>query len=209
MRPGLALLVCLGSAAAVSRTAAQAPVFTVTLQSETPRIEITNLLSDGRFVGLMRSGFPLRLHYRLELWHGRSGWFDQFVSEASWDAVARYDPLADDFVLIRTVRGVTRYATSEELERALEVPYKVPLKPKGAGKFYFLCRLEVTTLNDTDLEELTRWLKGDVGPAVSGEGNVGSAFARGVQRLLVRIAGLPRLTLEARSETFTRGAGGP
>jgi len=27
---------------------------------------------------------------------------------------------------------------------------------------------------------------------------------RGAQRILVRIAGLPRLTLEARSETFTR-----
>jgi hypothetical protein len=206
VRPGLALLVSLGGAAALSPAAAQAPVLTVTLQSETPRIETTGLLSDGRFVGLMRSGFPLRLHYRLELWHARSGWFDQFISEASWDAVARYDPLADDFILIRTVRGVTRYATTEELERALEVPYKVALQAKGSGKFYVLCRLEVTTLNDTDLEELTRWLKGDVSPAVTGEGNVGSALARGAQRLLVRIAGLPRLTLEARSESFTRGA---
>ncbi len=87
---------------------------------------------------------------------------------------------------------------------ALEIPYRVRLAPKTAGKFYFLCRLDVTTLNDTDLEELTRWLKGDVSPAVSGEGNVGGALVRGAQRILVRIAGLPRLTLEARSETVTR-----
>src|SRR2546425_2648273 len=46
----------------------------------------------------MRSGFPLRLHYRLELWRARSGWFDQFINQWSWDAVARHDPLADDFV---------------------------------------------------------------------------------------------------------------
>ncbi len=64
----------------------------------------------------------------------------------------------------------------------------------------------MTTLNDTDLEELTRWLKGDVSPALSGGGNVGNALARGAQRVLVRIAGLPHLTLEARSETFTRQA---
>jgi len=94
--------------------------------------------------------------------------------------------------------------TPDDLERALALPYRVNLTVKGAGNFYFLCRLEVTTLNDTDLEELTRWLKGDVSPAVSGGGNLGGALARGAQRLLVRIAGLPRLTLEARSETLSR-----
>lgn len=204
MRPGLLLLAVLAGATAVSPARAQSPALTVTLQAEIPRVQTTGLLADGKFVSLMRSGFPLRLHYRLELWRARSGWFDQFVSEAVWDAVARHDPLADDFVLIRTGGAITRYGTPDELGRALEIPYKVTLRPKGAGRFYFLCRLEVTTLNDTDLEELTRWLKGDVSPAVSGDGNLGGALARGAQRLLVRIAGLPRLTLEARSETLDR-----
>src|SRR5947208_7680839 len=44
-----------------------------------------SLLADGKFVGLMRSGFPLRLHYRLEQWRSRSGWFDQYISEARWE----------------------------------------------------------------------------------------------------------------------------
>lgn len=201
MRAGLAFLALLGAAAASA--AAQSPTLTVTLQNVTPRVQAAALLTDGKFVALMRSGFPLRLHYRLELWRGRSGWFDQHVSDASWDAVARHDPLADDFVLIRTGGSVARYGTPDDLERALEIPYRVNLKVRGSGNFYFLCRLEVTTLNDTDLEELTRWLKGDVSPAVSGGGDVGGALARGAQRLLVRIAGLPRLALEARSETFS------
>ena len=203
MRPGLAFLALLG-AVPVARAAAQAPALTVIHQNGVARVQTTGLLADGKFVGLMRSGFPLRLHYRLELWRSRSGWFDQYVSEAPWDAVARHDPLADDFVLIRTGGSVARYGTPEDLERALALPYRWNLKISGAGNFYFLCRLEVTTLNDTDLEELTRWLKGDVSPAVSGGGNLGGALARGAQRLLVRIAGLPRLTLEARSETFSR-----
>ncbi|PYO39041.1 MAG: hypothetical protein DMD33_20265 [Gemmatimonadetes bacterium] len=206
MRPGLAFLALLG-AAAVSPAAAQEPALTVILQGGIPRVQIRSLLSDGKFVGLMRSGFPLRLHYRLELWRARSGWFDQFVNDWSWDAAARHDPLADDFVLIRTGGRVTRYGTTEDLERALEIPYRVNFQPRGSGTFYFLCRLEVTTLNDTDLEELTRWLKGDVGPAVSGDGNLGGALARGAQRLLVRIAGLPRLALQARSESFSPAAG--
>jgi hypothetical protein len=205
-KPVLALCaLLLGAAAgAAAQVSPPAPSLTVTLQSEVPRVQSTGLLAEGQFVALMRSGFPLRLHYRLELWRVRASWFDQFVREVPWDAVARHDPLADDFVLIRTGGSVSRYATPEELARALEIPYTIPLRPPtgNSGRFYFLCRLEVSTLNDTDLEELSRWLRGDVGPAVSGEGNFGQALVRGAQRVLVRIAGLPRQRLEARSPTF-------
>lgn len=190
------------AASAAAQAPAPAPSLTVTLQSEVPRVQSTALLADGRFVALMRSGFPLRLHYRLEMWRVRASWFDQFQREVSWDAVARHDPLADDFVLIRTGGSTSRYATPEELTRALEIPYTIQLRPPGGGRFYFICRLEVSTLNDTDLQELSRWLRGDVGPAVSGEGNFGEALVRGAQRVLVRIAGLPRQRLEARSPTF-------
>jgi hypothetical protein len=204
-RPTLLCAALVAAAVAAATAAAQTPTLTVTLHSAAvPRVQSTGLLSDGRFVALMRSGFPLRLHYRLELWRVRASWFDQFVRETPWDAVARHDPLSDDFVLIRTGGTVTRYATPEQLAAALEIPYTVTLQPAAAGRFYFICRLAVTTLNDTDLEELSRWLKGDVGPAVSGEGNLGEALARGAQRVLVRIAGLPRLRLEGRSPTFRR-----
>ena len=122
------------------------------------------------------------------------------------DVVAHYDPLADDFVLLRSNGTTARYATAQALGRALEIPYKITLAPKGAGRFYYLCRLEVSTLNDTDLQELERWLKGEVSPAVSGRGDLGDALVRGAQRVLVRIAGLPRLTLEARSESVRGGS---
>lgn len=204
MRPHWGLAIALALAPRVA--AAQTPLLTVTLQNNnTPRVRSTGLLSDGKFVALMRSGFPLRLHYRLELWKVRASWFDQFVREVSWDAVARHDPLADDFVLIRQGGQVSRHATPEELAHSLEIPYTVTLQAggaAGAGRFYFLARLEVTTLNDTDLQELSRWLSGDVGPAVSGEGDLGTALARGAQRVLVRLAGLPRQRLEARSPTI-------
>ncbi len=207
MRAGVGFLILLGAALpAPAPATAQTPTLTIILQSGVARVQTTGLLADGKFVALMRSGFPLRLHYRLELWRARSGWFDQHLNDASWDAVARHDPLADDFVLIRTGGIVKRYGTGEDLERAFEIPYRVTgvtRKVQGPGRFYFLCVLEVTTLNDTDLEELTRWLKGDVSPAVSRGGNLGDALLRGAQRALVRIAGLPRLALEARSESFS------
>jgi hypothetical protein len=186
--------------------AAQDASLSVTLQNGVPRVQATALLANGKFVALMRSGFPLRLHYRLELWRTRSGWFNDHVNETTWDAVVHYDPLADDFVLVRSGGIATRYARVDALARALEVPYKVTLSPKGKGKgsFYYLCRLEVSTLNDTDLQEVEQWLRGEVTPAVSGRGDLTKAVVRGAQRMLVRIAGLPRLTLEARSETVRR-----
>ncbi len=187
--------------------AAQTASLSVILQNGVPRVQVVALLADGKFVGLMRSGFPLRLHYRLELWRTRANWFDQYVNEATWDVVAHYDPLADDFVLGRSGGTTARFATPEALGRALEIPYKITLAPKqaaGGERFYYLCRLEVSTLNDTDLREVERWLKGDVSPAVAGKGDLGDALVRGAQRILVRIAGLPRLTLEARSETVQR-----
>jgi uncharacterized protein DUF4390 len=191
-------------AGATGPAAAQDPALTVTLQSRTPEVRTSSLLADGKYTALMRSGLPLRLHYRLELWRVRSNWFDHFVRDVQWDVVARHDPLTDDFMLIGHDGRVTRYTTDEEIARALERPYRIQLDPSGSGggRFYFSCRLDVATLNDTDLAELERWLRGEARGGVSGDRSVGDALARGLQRVLVRIAGLPRLTLEARSPRF-------
>jgi hypothetical protein len=194
-------------AAAALRVALQGPALAVTRDGPVARVQASGLLDDGKFVDLMHSGFPLRLHFRLELWRERSGWFDRFITGVDWDAVARHDPLADEFILIRTGGIVSRYNTTEDLSAALAVPYRVTLEARGGGRFYLVSRLDVTTLNDTDLEELTRWLKGDVTPAVSGRENLGQALAHGAQRALVRIAGLPTLTLEGRSDPFPGDSG--
>jgi Domain of unknown function (DUF4390) len=200
------LLLLLGlTTTAGPRVVAQA--LAVTRDAQVARVQATGLLDDGRFVNLMRSGFPLRLHYRLELWAVRSGWFDRYVTGAEWDAVARHDPLSDDYILVRTGGSVSRYNSTEDLAKALALPYRVALRADGNGRFYLVCRLEVTTLNDTDLEELARWLKGDVTPAVSGHESLGQALAHGAQRMLVRIAGLPTLTLEGRSGVFSGEVG--
>jgi hypothetical protein len=197
VRRGLAVFALLSAAAAP--VAAQSASLSITIQNGVPRVQAQALLADGKFLTLMQSGFPLRLHYRLELWRKKSNWFDEHGDEVSWDLVAQYDPLADDFVLVRS-GGTRRYASSDELGRALAIPYKINLTPKGGGSVYYLCRLDVSTLNDTDLREVEQWLKGEVSPAVSGKADLGDAMVRGAQRILVRIAGLPRLTLEARSE---------
>ena len=209
MMRGLVVVLAVLVAAPLGLAAqATGPSLAVTRDGAVARVQPHGLLDDGRFVDLMRSGFPLRLHFRLELWHDRSAWFDRFLRGVEWDAVARLDPLADEYVLISYGGTVKRFATSTELDSALDVPYRVTLGPQTgeSGRLYFVAHLDVTTLNDTDLEELTRWLKGDVTPAVSGQENLGQALAHGAQRALVRIAGLPTLNLEGRSDDFTENA---
>ena len=89
MKRGLASLALLCGAATAA--AAQAPSLSVTLDEQTPRERASALLADGTYAGLMRSGFPLRLHFRLELWRVRANWFDQFLRDVPWDLVARHD----------------------------------------------------------------------------------------------------------------------
>jgi hypothetical protein len=56
-------------------------------------------------------------------------------------------------------------------------------------------------LSDSDLDELERFLEGDPGDN-GGRGNLGDALGRGATRFLLRLAGLPSLRLEARSQRF-------
>lgn len=206
MRPGCAVALALLLATRLGAQAASGPSLAVSRDGPVARVQAHGLLDDGRFVDLMRSGFPLRLHFRLELWRDRSGWFDRFLTGVEWDAVARHDPLADEYVLISYGGTVKRFATTAELDSALDVPYRVTLEARESGRLYLVAHLDVSTLNDTDLEELTRWLRGDVTPTVSGQENLGQALAHGAQRALVRIAGLPTLNLEGRSNDFTENA---
>jgi len=77
------------------------------------------------------------------------------------------------------------------------------LRPAGTGRFYYLARLRIETLSLSDLEELRRWLQGELGPAVGGDDDVvGSAIGRGIRRLFVRALALPAIQFEARTARF-------
>jgi hypothetical protein len=58
----------------------------------------------------------------------------------------------------------------------------------------------VSTLSDSDLDELERFLAGDLRRDAKGGENLGDALGRGATRFLLRLAGLPSLRLEARSD---------
>lgn len=172
--------------------------------SRTPIVQSKNLLSDERWVSALRSGLPVRLHYRLEVWRSREGWFDNFERQTQWDVVVRHEPLLDQYSLITIIAGrgqERRYATLDALSAALGFSFQVNVKPAQSGRYYYAANLEISTLSDSDLDELRRFLEGDP-DGVGGKDKVGDVLGRGATRLLLRIAGLPTLRLEARSQSF-------
>jgi hypothetical protein len=170
-----------------------------------PVVRSENLLADGRWLSTLRSGLPVRLHYRLEIWRSRGGWLDLLTRQTEWDVVVRHEPLLDQYTLLTLFANRAqerRYATVDALSAALAFAYQVNVRPSNAGRYYYTAVLEVSTLSDSDLDELERFLDGELGDVAQGRGNLGDALGRGATRFLLRLAGLPSLRLEARSDGF-------
>lgn len=175
--------------------------------SRSPIVRSQNMLAgNSRWLSALRSGLPVRLHYRVEVWRSRGAWFDTFERQAEWDVLIRHEPLLDQYTLLTFVgaaRQERRYATLDALGAALSFAYQVNVRPIEAGRYYYAASLQVSTLSDSDLDELERFLAGDLdGTAERGE-DLGDALGRGATRFLLRLAGLPSLRLEARSQHFT------
>jgi uncharacterized protein DUF4390 len=208
VRRGIALI-ALWSAAT---TAQRRPQLEITLPSvealatDGPTVRALNVLSDPTIHDLLDSGFPTRLHFRVELWSS-GGWFNSLRGSAEWDQIVRYDPLAKRYRLVRLNGGRPIAslvfgefaAANAEVERA----YRVPITAlRQRDRQYYNVALEVETMSLNDLDELERWLHGELQPAVRGERNPGTAVGRGLRELFARLLGAERRNLEVRSKTF-------
>ncbi len=173
---------------------------------DTPVVRAEHLLDDRVFEPALKNGFPVHYHFRLELWR-KAALFDHLARDAEWDAFVRLDPLTSEYDLIRSSGSVEHFPTIEAVSRALASPYHVDLlPPAGSGtRYYYVATLGIESLSESELAEVERWLKGDVGPAISHTGNIGDALAQAARRLLIRFSGLPRRSLEARSGAFEAG----
>ena len=171
-----------------------------------PLVRAQFLLSDPRLTSMLGSGFPLRMHYRVELWRSRSGWFDDFERAVEWDVVVRHEPLLDQYAVNTIMPGRTRenrYTGLTTLTEALDgVAFQIAFRGTERGDYYYNASLQVSTLSDSDLDELERFLRGDLGPAASEGRDFGDAVGRGATRLLLKLAGLPSVRVEGRSGRF-------
>ena len=176
------------------------------LATDPPSIRSQRLLTDGSTLSLLHNGFPARLHYRVERWT-TGGWFDDIAAEAEWDVVVRYDALGKVFQVYRAVRRKTvslgTFENIEDAEAALDAPFAAPVSlPKKGQRTYYNATVDIEALSLTELDEVERWLRGDLKPAVRGQKNPGTAVGRGVRTVMVRLLGGEKRKYETRSGTF-------
>lgn len=157
-----------------------------------PVVSLGAILEDAGLRRSLEAGLPIRIEVTTELWRSRT--LDALEARHVWRATARLDPLS----------GQIRVEDTDGLLGS-SLPGRVypPIQPSRTGEHYYLARMVVETLSASDLEELRRWLRGDLSPAVETAEDVGGALTRGLRRLLVRILGLPAQRHEARTQVFT------
>ena len=178
------------------------------LTTEGPSVRALEVISDAETQGLLESGFPARLHFRIELWSaGRV--FDALVNRAEWDLFVYYDGLNRKYRVVRVERegevitSAGQFATFAEMIQESERAMRAPIRAaKQKSRQYYIGVLDVASLELSDLDEVQRWLRGEMQPAVSGNGNPGTALGRGIKRVFVRLLGAERKNLQARSRTF-------
>ena len=170
-------------------------------------VVLTDLLGEPRLEQALEDGLPLRIRVQVELWRDR--FFDQQVAGFEWRMNFLMDPLGGGLRVLGP-GPPPRDIMLESLEAArasLETVLEPPLRPREEGRYYYLGWLEVETLSLSDIEELQRWLRGDVAPAVTNQEEMGDALETGLGRLFVRALGLPTRRIRLSSDRFDHPGG--
>jgi hypothetical protein len=176
------------------------------LSTQPPTVRTIGILSAGRTSELIRNGFPARLHYKLERW--AAGTFVNDVKATSeWEFIVQYDPLAKTYKLIRATTQnavvVGEYTDLKDADTKLAQPYPARISlPKRGQKTYYVLSLNVEAMSLSDLDEVQRWLRGELRPAVRGHRNPGTAVSSGLRTLVVRIMGGERIVYQASTGVF-------
>lgn len=177
-------------------------------------VRLRNAIDGGRFAELLSNGFDVRLHMQGELWKaGRI--IGDVVSQVEWDVIVHYDQFDQTFDVARIaedgeVTPLGSYRRLTDAKAALALPHAPPLAaPRQGQRHYYSVRADIETLDLRDLDEVTRWLRGELAPAVQGRRNPGTALGRGLRTLVSRVLGGEVRRLEARSPRFVVGAERP
>lgn len=133
--------------------------------------------------------------------------FDELESGTAWNVLVRYDPYTQQYLAVRqhgqSQEDFGGFPSLEAAEARLAQPYAIRLPPTRAGaRYYYNVILDVESLSVSDLDELQRWLRGELEPAVRGKRAPLSALRRGFGTLLSRLLGGETRHYESRSGTF-------
>ncbi len=174
--------------------------------TEGPVIIAREMLSGARIRELLSAGFPAQFHFRVELWsEGR--WVNDLEREMEYDVFVRYSAIEKAYEVTQKIHDglfpLGKFTNLDDAEAAVARPTRVPITAiRSSRAQYYDATLAVTVLSLSDLDELDRWLTGDVQPAISGSRNPGTALTRGVRALAARALGGEKREYGSHTPTF-------
>jgi hypothetical protein len=208
----LALILLLVASPALSQRVAPRLEVSILASNSPPvgaSVRAQGLLGDPELQELLRNGFPAAMRFRLELWR-EGGLFDEIEgAPIQWNVLVRYDPYTGQYHVVRSqgarfqedFGGFPTLAAAEAA--VLDQPFPVRLQPTRLGAaYYYNVVVDVESLSVSDLDELQRWLRGELRPAVRGKRSPLSALREGFGTLLSRVLGGETRHYESRSGTF-------
>lgn len=172
-----------------------------------PLVSSAGLLDDRRTLDHLHAGFPTRLTYRAELW-STGGFVNDLEGSSGWELLIRYDRLDRSYQVVRGRAGATpqvlgRFTELSDVAATLATPYQPVITiSRRNRRYYYNVTLTVETLSANDLDEVERWLRGELQPAIRGERDPGTAVTRGVRTLIARLIAGPQRTFSERTPTF-------
>lgn len=179
--------------------ARQRPRLEVHLSADSvPAAEITihSLLTD-QVVNALESGFPLYVHYQVELREPGGLFGGRLAQRFEWDYVVLWNPVRNNYAA-ETPDERVEMPTRDSLSRWVSRPRYFQLEPGRPGQYFYQVGVQARTLSDEDVDEAFAWLRaGD-----NAQRERPGMFTRAARRLLVRVMPLPSFGLEARSEIF-------
>jgi hypothetical protein len=171
-----------------------------------PIVQAKEMLAGSRIRELVSAGFTARFKFRVELWsEGR--WLNDLERRLDYDVLVRYVPLEKAYEVVQVTHdrpfSLGKFTGLEDAEAAIARPTRVPIAAFATSrKLYYQVLLEVEVLSVSDLDEVDRWLRGELQPAMSGARNPGTAITRGFRTIAARLLGGEKRQYEARTATF-------
>ena len=167
------------------------PISRVTVDG--PVVTAHDMLAGSRIRENLAAGFPARFHFRVELWS--AGVLHNLERSLEYDVLVRYIALEKAYQVWLLDKDVApfslgKYTNADDAERAVVRPRRVPITaPAVRRSMYYRVTLAADNLQLSDLDELNRWVRGEVQPAISGDRNAGTGISRALRSILLRVLG--------------------
>lgn len=210
VRFAISAVLALASAAVLS--AQRNPTLEISLPSAAqlaqagPLIVARDMLSGTRTREPLAAGFPARFHFTVALWsEGSLG--DQAERLAEYDVLVNYIAMEKKYQVVQVMNdrplSLGKFDRVEDAEGAIARPTRAPISAfPSKHRLYYRVTLDVAILQLSDLDEVNRWLKGELEPVIHGKRDPGTAITRSIRMLASRLLGGDTREFEAETGTF-------